>query len=231
MNRRRIPPLLAGYINVVKGLGTILGRDCEVLLHDVSHPESSIIACENGHVSGRAVGSPMTDFGLIMLKDPEYQKMNGVYNYLAKTEDGKILKCGVCFIKDDAGKIIGFLCINMDVTKAHAAKELLDEFFKVDTELSMSPDVYKERFSRELDDVVSASLSAAREKHGDLASLSRRDKLAVIGELDSSGYFLVKGAIERLALEMGKSKFTIYAYLRSVHEAKDDSSAKRCEPI
>ena len=95
----------------------------------------------------------------------------------------------------------------------------------------MSPDVYKERFSRELDDVVSASLSAAREKHGDLASLSRRDKLAVIGELDSSGYFLVKGAIERLALEMGKSKFTIYAYLRSVHEAKDDSSAKRCEPI
>ena len=67
MNRRRIPPLLAGYINVVKGLGTILGRDCEVLLHDVSHPESSIIACENGHVSGRAVGSPMTDFGLIML--------------------------------------------------------------------------------------------------------------------------------------------------------------------
>lgn len=217
MNKRKIPTELLSYINLVKGLGEILGSDCEILLHDVSNPEHSIIACANAQVSGRGVGSPMTDFGLRMLKDPKYQKMTGVYNYRARTGDGRLLKCGVCFIRDAAGRIVGFLCINMDVTKIAAAREALDEFFRVDSSGDAAED-YCEHFSKEVGDVVSNSIALVKKEWGgDLSALPRSDKVKVVARLDEMGFFLVKGAMERLSEEMKKSKFTLYAYLRSVH--------------
>lgn len=217
MNKRKIPTELLSYIDLVKGLGEILGRDCEILLHDVSNPEHSIIACANAQVSGRGVGSPMTDFGLRMLKDPKYQKMTGVYNYQARTGDGRLLKCGVCFIRDAAGRIVGFLCINMDVTKIAAAREALDEFFRVDATGEGAED-YCEHFSKEVGDVVSNSIALVKKEWGgDLSALPRSDKVKVVARLDEMGFFLVKGAMERLSGEMKKSKFTLYAYLRSVH--------------
>lgn len=217
MNKRKIPTELLSYIDLVKGLGEILGSDCEILLHDVSNPEHSIIACANAQVSGRGVGSPMTDFGLRMLKDPKYQKMTGVYNYRARTGDGRLLKCGVCFIRDAAGRIVGFLCINMDVTKIAAAREALDEFFRVDSSGDAAED-YCEHFSKEVGDVVSNSIALVKKEWGgDLSALPRSDKVKVVPRLDEMGFFLVKGAMERLSEEMKKSKFTLYAYLRSVH--------------
>lgn len=217
MNKRKIPTELLSYIDLVKGLGEILGRDCEILLHDVSNPEHSIIACANAQVSGRGVGSPMTDFGLRMLKDPKYQKMTGVYNYQARTGDGRLLKCGVCFIRDAVGRIVGFLCINMDVTKIAAAREALDEFFRADATGEGAED-YCEHFSKEVGDVVSNSIALVKKEWGgDLSALPRSDKVKVVARLDGMGFFLVKGAMERLSEEMKKSKFTLYAYLRSVH--------------
>ena len=217
MNKRKIPTELLSYIDLVKGLGEILGSDCEILLHDVSNPEHSIIACANAQVSGRGVGSTMTDFGLRMLKDPKYQKMTGVYNYRARTGDGRLLKCGVCFIRDAAGRIVGFLCINMDVTKIAAAREALDEFFRVDSSGDAAED-YCEHFSKEVGDVVSNSIALVKKEWGgDLSALPRSDKVKVVARLDEMGFFLVKGAMERLSEEMKKSKFTLYAYLRSVH--------------
>lgn len=224
MNKNKTPAELLPYIDLVNGLGEILGKDCEILLHDVSNPERSIIACANAQVSGRGVGSPMTDFGLRMLRDPAYRKMTGVYNYRAKTEDGRLLKCGVCFIKDAAGETIGFLCINMDITKICAAREALDEFFRVDPAEAGAAE-YREHFSKDVDDVVSNSIAAIKRRWGsDLSALPRADKVKAVASLDEMGFFLVKGAIERLSAEMKKSKFTLYAYLRAVHARESESS-------
>ena len=230
MKKHEINPKLLEYMDIVKSLGTILGHDCEILLHDASRPESSVIACENTHVSGRALGSPMTDFGLRILKDSNYRSMTGVYNYLATSEDGKILKCGVHFIKDSRGKIIGFLCVNMDTTKARAAQEMLNELFRVESSLPVPADTYKERFSKDLDDVVLSSISSVKSKLGkNLSELSREENLDVVRELDKCGYFLVKGAMDKLSVEMKKSKFTLYAYLREIRNTGTEEYPKSCD--
>ncbi|HPE37244.1 MAG TPA: PAS domain-containing protein, partial [Spirochaetales bacterium] len=46
-------PLLKAFLPLVKGLSIALGPDCEVVLHDVSDPAHSIVAIENGSISGR----------------------------------------------------------------------------------------------------------------------------------------------------------------------------------
>ncbi|HON34209.1 MAG TPA: PAS domain-containing protein, partial [Synergistales bacterium] len=41
-------PLLGPLVPVVKLLGAMLGKDCEIVLHDVSGEEPFIVAIENG---------------------------------------------------------------------------------------------------------------------------------------------------------------------------------------
>ena len=47
---------------VMKAIKELLGPSCEVVLHDMSDPDSSIVAIE-GDVTGRCAGGPLTDSG------------------------------------------------------------------------------------------------------------------------------------------------------------------------
>ena len=225
MDAKKINPKLRGYLDLVAALGEILGPDCEVLLHDLSCPESSVIACANTELSGRGLGSPITDFGLSLMKDKSCRGKPGLFNYFGKTEDGRVLRSGVCFIKDEAGEVIGHLCINMDISKAMAAKEFIDGYTRAGAGAGIS-----EHFSKELGGVVETSIEQLKAKWGrDLAKLPRGDKVAAVGELEEKGFFFVKGAIEVLAQEMGKSKFTLYAYLRDSRKLRHTNARRNTE--
>jgi predicted transcriptional regulator YheO len=50
--------LLSAFIPMVDFLAEVLGEGCEVVLHDVTNPERSVIAIRNSHVSGRDVALP-----------------------------------------------------------------------------------------------------------------------------------------------------------------------------
>ena len=59
--------LLYSYKTTVKFLGSVLGPDYEVVLQDLSNKNHSVIAIENGHISGRTIGSPLTSAVFQML--------------------------------------------------------------------------------------------------------------------------------------------------------------------
>ena len=121
---QKINPRLKILIPVVRGLAKILGKEYEVNLHDVSMPDHSLVLCENGYVTGRSEGGPMTDFGLIMLQSEEYQNKDGIYNYLAKNNRGELIKCSCIFIRDGNEKANAFLSINYALKRAIAAEVL-----------------------------------------------------------------------------------------------------------
>ena len=230
----KMNPKLKILIPVVRGLAKILGRDYEVNLHDVTMPEHSLVMCENGHVTGRAPGAPMTDFGLYMLQSEEYQNKEGIYNYLARNNRGELIKCSAIFIRDDNDKVIAFMCINYDISKAAAAQELIESILHLDMEnveqypepadlTSQKPDKFpvpiREWYARELDEVVTDSLTQVKKRIGTpLNYLSKPEKKEVIKELHDRGFFLLKGSVDRVASEMGNTKYTIYSYIRDVQK-------------
>ena len=239
----KMNPKLKILIPVVRGLAKILGRDYEVNLHDVTMPEHSLVMCENGHVTGRAPGAPMTDFGLYMLQSEEYQNKEGIYNYLARNNRGELIKCSAIFIRDDNEKVIAFMCINYDISKAAAAQELIESILHLDMEnveqypepvdqSSQKPDKFpvpiREWYARELDEVVTDSLTQVKKRIGTpLNYLSKPEKKEVIKELHDRGFFLLKGSVDRVASEMGNTKYTIYSYIRDVQkQEKMDKPAK-----
>ena len=222
-------PKLRILIPVVRGLAKILGKDYEVNLHDVSIPERSLVLCENGYVTGRSEGGPMTDFGLLMLQSEEYQSREGVFNYLAKNNRGELIHCSCIFIRDENDKIIGFLCINYDLKKAVAAQELIEGLLRV--EMSGAgvepaeepgarfPEPVRESFAQDIDEVVGDSLAQVKRRIGKpFKYLTKPEKKEVVRELHDKGFFLLKGSVDILAAEMGNTKFTIYSYIREIQK-------------
>lgn len=67
--------LLYSYKTTVKFLGSVLGPDYEVVLQDLSDKNHAVIAIENGHISGRTIGSPLTSAVFQMLSSKVYEEM------------------------------------------------------------------------------------------------------------------------------------------------------------
>ena len=72
---------LERYIPLVEFMGKICGKNYEIILHDVSTPERSVIAACNEHLSGRRVGDPMTELAKELLRTGAYKE----HDYVATT--------------------------------------------------------------------------------------------------------------------------------------------------
>ena len=201
----------------------MFGKKCEVVLHDFTVPQHSIIEIENGHVTGRKIGDPITDFALSIWRKNGYgkKKEDKIVNYKTKTKDGKILRSSSVFIRDDQKKIIGCLCINYDLTEYLMFNKIIGEFcntIDLDNEKSKEE---AETFAGDVDDVLEDIIRKAIDEVGKPVSMMQKeDKLMAAKIVDEKGGFLIKGAINQLAAEISVSRYTVYNYLDELKTKK-----------
>ncbi len=211
---KTVHPILNRYIQMVKGISATFGSNCEVVLHDFSDLKSSIIAIENGKVTGRDVNSSMTEHSFKQVKSGNTQK--DIINYSGKGTDGRIIKSTTMFIRDDSDKVIGCLCINFDVTELSMAKRVINDM------LSFGEDTVKEDNSgKKINDVLSEVVQTKIDEIGKPVSyLNKDEKVDIVKGLDLQGVFLIKGAIDYVADILCVSRYTIYNYLDETREDK-----------
>jgi predicted transcriptional regulator YheO len=202
-------------IPVVRGMALALGPDYEIVLHDVTDPDHSIVAIENGQITGRGKGDPLTDFGLFTLKKARHETADYYTNFLARAADGRRIRANTFFLRDEAGEIAGYLCVNYDMTKAEMAKGVLEQL------TSIGSPFYSEHFEGEGPaksvELLERNLAIIREYLGKPLHLSKKaEKLQAVEKLEAEGFFLLKGAVEAFAQESGVSVYTVYRYLRQV---------------
>ncbi|MEA4871430.1 MAG: helix-turn-helix transcriptional regulator [Synergistaceae bacterium] len=212
---KKVHPVLLPFIPAVELLGKMLGSDYEIVLHDVSDGDTSIVALVNGNLTGRDVNAPMTDFGKFLMSDPRSIEVDYIANYPSEAGNGRPMRSGVALIKDEDHKLVGFLCINFDMTKASILKDMGD--FMMRTVPLSFESVKTEKFSGIKDH--ESLIEKARKKFGKpLNFLNSEERKQCIKFMDSLGFFKLKGSIESLAKEMGRSRYTLYADLRSVRD-------------
>lgn len=208
---------------VVEALGKTFGPSCEVVLHDLSNPESSVVCISNGHVTRRKVGSPATDVALRMLKNPP--PGDALVNYETRTEDGRVLKSTTVLLRNRKGRVIGCLCVNIDLSKFLSIKTLLDEFCEVSGSDNNCEEKSSEEFAQTLNDVLIAIVRKAAGMLGvNPAAMSREQRIEFIKLVDEAGLFQIRGGVEFVAEQMGISRFTVYNYLK---EARYKGTARR----
>ncbi len=218
---KKIHPILKAFIPVARGLAQMLGPDYEIVLHDITDPEHSVIAIENGHITGRKVGAPLTDLGLYILRSEKFKNVDVVPNYMTTTSDGRILRSTTIFIRDESEKIIGFLCINFDTTKISMFKQVIDQQLSFQ-KLEDLAGANHEKFAGRVEELLNEAVQQVKSLTGKpLRYATKEEKINVLRKLDEKGFFLLKGAVDLLAKEMGNSKFTVYAYLREARNKSD----------
>lgn len=209
-------PILKGMIPLVDGIASTFGKNCEVVLHDIRNPQSSVIAIANGHITGRSIGSPMTEYGLATLRKGQFDKP--IVNYRKKTKDGKFLKSSSLFIKDEKGKLIGFLCINYDISELTIARNIINDFTNIIEDADFDEDS-GESFGSTVNEMLSSIVNKTLESVGKpVAFISKEEKVNIVQTLDQKGVFLIKGAIDYVAKVLCVSRYTVYNYLDEIRE-------------
>lgn len=203
---------LEPFVPLVDFIADYLGEHAEVVLHDLTDLEHSIVKIRNGYISGRREGDPCTNLVLRKLKNSQ-EDMNYDACYLGKDCHGESLKSGSYYIRDDKGKIIGILCINTETAFYKRMRDYLDSFFNIVPETQNAPQQTREVFSTSISEMVDTILNRTMDGIEDVDRMTTDEKIRVIGELNDEGLFLLKGSVAKTAAALGISEPTAYRYL------------------
>lgn len=215
-----INPILTQYITVADIIVKTFGPDVEVVLHDLSTPQHSVVYVANNVVTGRQIGE---SFQNLLSKVIRYTTDPGdLVTIFYYKHEGRLIRSSSMLIRDPSGHLVGALCINIDTTRITTQMEALSAMLPgIEAEhLPQIPDeeipdicpVDSNRTVMEImTELVDRIISEVPE-----SQMNRDRRIELIRFMDQRGVFLVKGAIERVAEKLGISKVTVYAYLDEV---------------
>lgn len=207
--------LLKAFIPTANAITGTFGDNCEVVIHDLTTPESSVIYVSNGSVTGRKPGQSFDHLVRQVLLNKNF-KNDCVTNYMFITNDGRKIKSSSSLIRDGDGEVIGMICINIDVTEWKILQKTINQFLsvseeKVDNEIDVNQNIM------DIIDELIENIVGNR----DLKEMNRKECIEIIRFMNEKGIFLVKGAIDRVANLMNVSKVTVYSYLDEVKKNKN----------
>lgn len=210
---------MQALLPVIHGLAEMLGPDCEVVLHDITQIPHSIVAIENGDVTGRRVGDVPTDRMLRNLRNPD--ETQDVRLYIS-SHDGKILKSLAVTLRDDDGRAYGLLGLNYDISEVVQAQRTLANFTAIGRLGSSATPEAGEIYAGDIRDVVAGMVTKIVGEMGKTpGSMTREEKMEVVKRLEERGAFLVKRSAEQVAEALDLSRYTIFAYLKEIRHGDD----------
>ena len=196
---------------LAKALAVQFGPKCEVAVHDLTKdPEQTIVAIENGAVTGRRVGDGASQIVLEAIKaDQDAEDQLG---YLMRTKDGRLLKSSSVYLRDSEGHPVALLGINYDVTELTHSISIIEQLVSPSQEKE-NPEDMGEVFSNVndlLDKLIEESLAYVGKP---VAMMIKEDKVKAIKYLESKGAFLIKKSGDKVTKVYDISKYTLYNYL------------------
>ncbi len=201
--------------SLAKGISSVFGDRCEVVIHDFSDLKKSLVYI-GGDVTNRALGSPIPDMIYRLLKEFGDDAPNK-FGYKSTTEDGKILKCSTTMVRDDEGKVVGCLCINFNVTDFTFLANAFNDFTFITKEAYHPNGSSKKGIQTSFAETMESAIDFAITEHGKVPTMmDKSDKLSIIQKLDKDGVFTIKGSVDYMARVLGASRYTIYNYLKQI---------------
>ena len=205
----------SGKLNLLKqvaaGIAAQSGSDCEVVAPDLSrHPDSSIVAIENGHVSGRKVGDGASHVVMEQLETNDPEPRDHLC-YLTRTPDGKILKSSTVYIRNSKGKVSAILAINYDISKLLMVESAVHDLISTGEPQQEEPEKIV-NVNDLLEELIAQSVALVGKP---VALMNKDDKVKAIRFLSENGAFLVTKSGDKIAKYFGISKYTLYSYIDS----------------
>ena len=207
------------YIEIAEMLGKMFPGVLEVIVHDFSDLDRSIIFVVNGHISGRQVGEGATELGLRRLLENE-EIPDLLVNYLNRDVLGRRLKSASMAIRDDREKMIGALCLNFDTTPFEHIQHVLEGLTQCDVHALVGEGELVPLVSLE-EEIHQHIQNYLSQHHLQASQLTYADKQKIVSYLEQKGCFRQKGAMTAIAKALQLTRQSIYNYFKK--DKKNDS--------
>lgn len=220
---------LKSYIPLIKFLSSTLGPDYEIALHSYTAKGCTLIALENGDISGRQLGAPLNSRSLHAISTGEYRSLDYITDYTALSAKGRILRSSTLFLKDDRGELYGLLCINFDDSRH---MKLIQDVLKLCHPDNFVEQKYEYRDSRPVTEIpgtepenLHGSVGGVVEdylqkyladKNVSVERITLDEKLEIIEFMYHKGVFILKGAVKEVAKRLGSSQTSVYRYVKNL---------------
>lgn len=208
------------YIPIAKTIAHMFGPSCEVVIHDLTQPQSSVIFTINNHVTGREIGQSFDHLVKQVLLSDEFGE-DYLAGYEIKTEDGRTIKASTTLLRDDKEQVIGALCINYDMSAVSHVKELIEELVPGLSKKVPATQRNEDKDSLQSVDEIADLLIEQIISHQKGSLKKRQEKIELIRFMDEKGIFLMKGSVDKVAERLGISKVTVYSYLDELKKIKE----------
>lgn len=200
---------IAGQL--ASALHELLGPMCEVVVHDFTDLEHSIVHIA-GDVTNRAIGGSATDLILECVQTGATQR--DLHGYGTSLPGGRIMKSSTVFLRDENDCAIGALCVNLDVTDFVAFRNRLNSFVHTHDSERTTETLSDNLFETVQEAVAETLYESGRSLH----AMNREETIELVATLEQKGLFQVKRAVPIVADMLGLSRATVYNYLRRGRE-------------
>jgi predicted transcriptional regulator YheO len=196
--------LLRESQKIVEAIGRMFAPFCEVVLHDLTRPEQSIVAIECP-ISGRKMGDATTEMGLARVNDPSFP--DTIQNYANAFPDGRPAKSTSIGIRNSKGQFVAAICLNMDISMFSAMQGMLSQITALSAEAAPVRETLR---SRSIDEVRSAIDQYAAERNMQARALNTTQRRELIHRLSEAGLLQLRGAAGIAADQLGISRASVY---------------------
>ncbi len=204
--------LVTQYLPLVEPLQAMFGSRTEVVLHDLSKMPGSVVAIA-GDLSGRGLGAPSTNLGLMLMASGEHPTQ--LIGYRTEMPGGIVCRSSTVFFYGSSPQPLVALCVNTDVRDIMGAKDVLDSMLGNWSPLEPTSEV--EVFYDNVESLSEDVLRRAIDSVGvPVDEMTKKQKIAVIAELQKRGFFIIREAADLAAAALGVTRYTIYNYLNEI---------------
>ncbi len=184
--------------NIAKGITSVFGDRCEVVIHDFSDLKRSLVHIE-GNVTKRSIGSPIPDMLYRLIKEFGDDAPDK-FGYKSTTKDGQILKCSTQMVRNNEGKLEGCFCINFNVTDFAFLASAFNDFTFTPTQATGGKGASRNGNHSTFAESMESAIDIAVAEYGKVpAMMDKSDKLTVIQKLDKDDVFMIKGSVDYIA--------------------------------
>lgn len=213
--------ILETYKTIILGLADYLGENSEVVLHSLENLEKSVIMIAGEH-TGRKIGAPITDLALNMLKEINCSEKKPYQTYFTKNKNGKKMKSSTIAIYGENNRIIGLLCINLNLDCPF--DDFIKDFIYPKEEININQiknQYLVENFSNDSEHLIEAIIEkiSLEIRDNQEITISNKNK-EIIKKLYEEGIFNMKDSVFKVAEYLNISKHTVYLHLRNLNKIK-----------
>ena len=214
-------------IRFLEGLQKFLGENSEILIHDYRKGyDHTIVYALNSAVSGRAVGGSPKG-GMITQLGKDIEPMKDSIQTFSNGPKDRFYKSFTTLIPDENGKIVGSVCVNLDVSDLLNAQRAVGAFVQYPMTHHAPTNDIDALATKNVDDILKYYMKQAELLVGKpMGLMNKEEKIRALDYLDQKGVFKISKTSVLLCETLQVSKYTLYNYLEEARSGRGDNGSE-----